>query len=254
VIIDSKGVYYKDLNDKIYRAVENGAKKIVLKNVNGQRYIGSNLRNKVKINIDGVPGNDLAAFMDGPEIFISDNAQDVVANTMNSGKIVVNGDAGDVLGYGMRGGRLFVKGDVGYRVGIHMKSYKKQIPVIIAGGTAQDFLGEYMAGGIIIILGLDRPGKHGSNLRNNGNNRIVGDYTGTGMHGGKMYIRGEVERYQIGAEVDLQKSDEADLQELEECLREYCGDFGLDLKKIMEKDFVKLVPHSSRPYGDLYCY
>ncbi len=166
----------------------------------------------------------------------------------------MNGAAGDVLGYGMRGGKLFVKGNVGYRVGIHMKSYKKQIPVIIAGGTARDFLGEYMAGGIIIILGLDGPGKNRGSQGSDGYKHIIGNYAGTGMHGGRMYIRGKVEKYQLGSEVDLQKLNEDDYHELEGYLKEYCSDFDLDLKKIMKKDFVKLSPHSSRPYGELYCY
>ena len=37
--IDSKGLHYKILNERIRLAIENGAKKIVLDNVNGQRYI-----------------------------------------------------------------------------------------------------------------------------------------------------------------------------------------------------------------------
>ena len=36
--------------------------------------------------------------------------------------------------------KIFIKGDVGYRVGIHMKAYENLYPVIIIGGTAQDFL------------------------------------------------------------------------------------------------------------------
>ena len=55
----------------------------------------------------------------------------------------------------MRSGKIFIKGDVGYRVGIHMKAYENLYPVIIIGGTAQDFLGEYMAGGLLIVLGLN---------------------------------------------------------------------------------------------------
>ena len=38
-----------------------------------------------------------------------------------------------------------------------MKEYKNLRPAIVIGGCAGSFLGEYMAGGIIIILGLDKP-------------------------------------------------------------------------------------------------
>jgi len=172
------------------------------------------------------------------------NAQDNIANTMNSGKVVVHGHAGDVLGYGMRGGKLHILGDVGYRVGIHMKGLKKQRPVIIAGGTAGDFCGEYLAGGILIILGLEsHPGRP-----------IVGDYLGTGMHGGKIYVRGEVEERYCGKEVGIMEPGDEDMKELKKLLGEFCEDLGLDLDEVMKGQFRKLIPVSARPYGRLYAY
>src|SRR3989337_435820 len=89
VEIDAKGAYYRDLNKKVREAVEKGEKETVLKNVNGQYYIGDGLRGKSTIVVEGVPGNDLAAFMDGPTIRIKANAQDNIGNTMNSGKVIV---------------------------------------------------------------------------------------------------------------------------------------------------------------------
>jgi glutamate synthase domain-containing protein 3 len=241
--IDSKNLRYRDLNEQIQQAMLQGAKDILLQNVNGQRYIGDGIRGKIKIRIEGVPGNDLAAFMDGPTIVTSSNAQDAVANTMNAGKVVIHGDAGDVLGYGMRGGKLFVHGDVGYRVGIHMKSFKKHIPVIIIGGTARDFLGEYQAGGIIILLGMERDGKP-----------LTGNYVGTGMHGGVIYIRGEVDPFQLGKEVSISSIDEMDEERLKLYLKEYCEDFNLSLDEVMEQRFIKLLPTHLRPYGKIYAY
>jgi glutamate synthase domain-containing protein 3 len=73
---------------------------------------------------------------------------------MDEGKIVIHGHAGDIAGYSMRGGSIFIRDDVGYRVGIHMKEYQDKVPAIVVGGTAQDFLGEYMAGGVLVVLGL----------------------------------------------------------------------------------------------------
>lgn len=242
--IDASGVYYRDLNKQVREAAEAGEKEFDLVNVNGQRYIAGGLAKKIKLEIHGVPGNDLAAFMNGPSITVHNNAQDACANTMNDGKIQIHGHAGDVLGYAMRGGRLHVLGDVGYRVGIHMKSYKKQLPVIIAGGVAGDFFGEYMAGGMLVLLGLER--------RNN--RPLVGDYCGTGMHGGVIYVRGEVEPHKLGKEVGVKVPDEADLKELSGYLKDYCADFGLSLDEVMSQPFSKLVPVSSRPYGRLYAY
>ncbi|MEK6599131.1 MAG: hypothetical protein AABY52_02165 [Deltaproteobacteria bacterium] len=244
--IDAKGVYYRDLNSKVRDAVSKGEKEILLKNVNGQYYIGDGLQGDATITVEGVPGNDLAAFMDGPTIIIKANAQDNISNTMNSGKVIVHGNAGDVLGYGMRGGKLHIKGDVGYRVGIHMKGYKKQMPVIIAGGKAGDFFGEYMAGGVLILLNLDGD--------KNDNRNIVGDYLGTGMHGGTIFIRGDVDKKLCGAEVGVSDLSEEDTKLLTDYLKDYCNDFGLKLDEIMKTPFKKLIPASLRPYGNLYAY
>jgi len=242
--IDAKGMYYRDLNKQIREAVSSGAEKIELDNVNGQYFIGDGINKPVTITINGVPGNDLGAFMNGATIIVKDNAQDNIGNTMNAGKVVVHGHAGDVLGYGMRGGRVHILKDVGYRVGIHMKSYETNKPVLIAGGKAGDFFGEYMAGGVLVLLGmftddLDKP-KHGFRF-------------GTGMHGGVIFVRGEVDEKKLSKEVGVLELNDDDKNELEGYLKDYCNDFKLDLKEILKEKFVKVLPKSKRPYGDLYC-
>lgn len=241
--IDAKNIYYKNLNGQIKQAVKDGSKEIKLVNVNGQRYIGDGIREKVSISIDGVPGNDLGAFMEGPVITINNNVQDCVGNTMNSGKIVVYGNAGDVIGYAMRGGKIFIKGDIGYRVGIHMKAYRENVPIIIAGGRAGDFLGEYMAGGILILLGLE-----------DDSIPIAGKYVGTGMHGGVIYIRGDIDQHSLGAEVGIRDIEQEDMDILKKLLGEFSSDMSISLKTIMDKKFVKLIPTTHRPYGRLYAY
>ena len=143
----------KTLNEEIRNSVST-YDEITLNNVYGQRYIGSGINQNIKININGVPGNDLGAYMAGPELEVFSNAQDAIGNTMNKGRIIVHGSCGDTTGYAMRGGEIFVKDSVGYRVGIHMKEYLDMKPVIVIGSCAGDFLGEYMAGGIIILLGI----------------------------------------------------------------------------------------------------
>lgn len=243
--IDTKGMHYRIINEQIRSLVEKGKKHIVLNNVNGQRYIGCGLNANVDITVNGVPGNDLAAFMDGPLITVNGNGQDAIGNTMNAGKVMILGDAGDVLGYSMRGGKLYIRGNVGYRVGIHMKSYKDRFPVIIIGGKAEDFFGEYMAGGILILLGLNTGGNKSS---------IVGNYVGTGMHGGVMYLRGRVNRCQLGKEVGVDKLNSEDMTDLRKYLGEFCTDSALDLEEVLKQEFIKLIPHSHRPYGKIYAY
>jgi len=241
---DARGLSFRELNEKLHRLVAEGVDTIDLVNVNGQRYIGTGLARQVRLNIYGTPGSDLGAFMDGPEIYVHGSGQDAIGNTMNSGTIIINGDAGNVLGLSMRGGKIFVRGNVGYRVGIHIKAYGENLPKIIVGGVAGDFFGEYMAGGRMILLGLDRaPGQP-----------VVGDFVGTGMHGGTIYIRGEVEEHQLGKEVGLMELTAEDEDILAEDLAEFASIYNLSLEEIMKGPFVKLVPLSHRPYGQLYVY
>lgn len=242
ITIDAKGVYYRELNQELRNHLDNGAEKIFVKNVNGQRYIGDGVTGAQRLIIEGTPGNDMAAFMNGLEIFVNGNSQDGTGNTMNAGRVVIHGHTGDTTGYGMRGGEIYVRDYVGYRVGIHMKEYIEKVPAIIIGGTAGDFFGEYMAGGILLLLGLDL--KEGE--------EIVGDYCGTGMHGGVMYIRGEIPDYKLGKEVKIVEMTDVDQALVRKYVEGYVEYFGGSLKEILAKPFQKLIPFDKRPYGNMY--
>ena len=101
-----------------------------------------------------------------------------------------------------------------------------------------------MAGGLLVVLGLDRrPGEP-----------LVGHWCGTGMHGGAIYIRGAVEPGRLGREVGLAPLQAADQQLLQRLVTEWTGYFGGDAGRILAAPFVKLVPQSLRPYGRLYAY
>jgi glutamate synthase domain-containing protein 3 len=241
--VDAEGLYYKDLNCLLRQAIAaNGIEQIDIHNVCGQRYIGTDLDTTLKINVYGTPGNDLGAFMNGPIVEVYGNAQDGSGNTMNEGTIVIHGHAGDVTGNSMRGGKIFVQDYVGYRVGIHMKEYQKKTPEIVIGQTAGDFLAEYMAGGVIVILGL--------NL--NGCEKCKARFVGTGMHGGVIYERGEILEPVNGTKVmDVGKRD---LAKIEALVKEYCSHFGGDPQAIMQGKFKKILPMSKRPYEKLFSH
>lgn len=244
VKIDARGLSTRELNVRLREAVVNGTKKIELVNVQGQRYIGTDLGKPVEIEIFGTPGNDLGVFMDGPRVVVRGNAQDGCGNTMNDGEIIVHGHAGDVTALSARGGKIFIRDSVGYRAGIHMKEYGDKKPVLVIGGSAQDFLGEYMAGGVLIILGL--------NLGKDGNHQTR--YIGTGMHGGVIYLRGKVEPHQLGKEVGVAELDQSDYSRLQTYLTEFASHFDYDVHKLLREQFIKLFPLHLRPYGRLYAY
>ena len=247
--IDARGLKHKELNDLLRRAVLAGYTEITVKNVCGQRYIGTRLYfgadgRKVRIKICGTPGNDLGAFLNGHRIVVSGNAQDGVGNTMDGGEIVVHGRAGDIAAMSMRGGKIFIRDNVGYRAAIHMKEYPGKVPVLVVGGTAQDFFGEYMAGGIVLLLGL--------NLKEGERHRAR--YIGTGMHGGVIYLRGRVEEHQLGKEVGVRDLDAGDREIVARYAGEFCAHFGFPAEEILSGPFVKLLPVSKRPYGKIYAY
>jgi glutamate synthase domain-containing protein 3 len=244
VTIDGKGLSYRELNARLKQAARNGTQRIELRNIYGQRYIGTDLDKPVEIEIFGTPGNDLGAFMDGPRITVHGNAQDGCGNTMNSGEIVIHGHAGDILGLSARGGKIFVREDVGYRAGIHMKEYQDKKPMVVIGGTAQDFLAEYMSGGVLILLGLNL--KQGERHRAN--------FIGTGMHGGVIYMKGEVQEFQLGKEVGVAQLDENDYSILRKLVGEFAHHFGYDAEEILKHRFARLFPLYLRPYGRLYAY
>ncbi|OGO23517.1 MAG: hypothetical protein A2144_00030 [Chloroflexi bacterium RBG_16_50_9] len=244
VTIDASGLHYRELNAQLRKIIQNGTQNIELKNVHGQRYIGTDLNRQVEIDIFGTPGNDLGAFMDGPKIIVHGNAQDGCGNTMNSGEIIIHGHAGDILGLSARGGKIFVRDDVGYRAGIHMKEYQDRKPIVVIGGTAQDFVGEYMAGGVLILLGmnLDKDTYHKAK------------FIGTGMHSGVIYLRGNVNEYQLGKEIGTAPLEEKDQQVLQQYVGEFAAHFGYNTDDILKQSFIKLFPRWLRPYGRLYAY
>jgi glutamate synthase domain-containing protein 3 len=244
VTIDAEGVYYRQLNEQIRQAIAGGAAKVVVKNVCGQRYIGDGIRKKADIEIFGTPGNDLAMFMNGPTILIHGNGQDGIGNTMTDGKIVVDGSVGDLLAHSLRGGQIFVRGSAGYRVAIHMKQYVEPVPAVVIGGTVGDYAGEYMAGGVLVILGLDRPDGKG----------LTGRLLGTGMHGGMIFLRGDIRDDQMGKEISRVSMEPADHDRLKSLVESFSEYFGTDAGEILSQPFTKLMATSSRPYGRLYVY
>jgi glutamate synthase domain-containing protein 3 len=236
VTISAKALGYQRLND----AVRASSGAITINDCYGERFIAASAADKT-ITINGTPGNALGCYMDGATVVVNGNAQDAVGDTMNDGTIVVNGSAGDALGYAMRGGVIYVRGDSGYRTGIHMKQYKEKRPVIVVGGRTGSFLGEYVAGGLIIVLGLGSDGA-----------APVGRYTGTGMHGGKIFLRCAVPPDDLPAQVVCQKAEGEDIASIETYLQNFAKLFEADIEALRESEYYVLTPNAANPYKQLY--
>ncbi len=236
MVVDAKSLGYKEINE----ALHSGEKEYIINGVLGQRFIAAGMTSK-NITVNGTPGNALGAYLNGAKVIVKGNVQDAVGDTMNSGEIIIHGNAGDTVGYAMRGGSIYMKGDVGYRAGIHMKAYKEKVPVMVIGGKAGSFLGEYQAGGVIIVSGLGADNK-----------KIVGNFPCTGMHGGKMFLRSKCEGLTFPKQVTARVADKNDLKEIETYISQYCKLFGADKKTVMDSPFTVVTPDSKNPYKQLY--
>lgn len=232
--INAKGMDFAELN----RRVKAGEDDLVLRNVLGQRYIAAGAKGK-RISVEGIPGNALGAYLNDCFIDVHGNGQDAVGDTMNAGTIVIHGNCGDTTGYGMRDGKIFIRGYAGYRVGIHMKEYGAHVPKIVVGGSAGAYLGEYQAGGIIVVLGI------GSEDR-----KCIGDFTATGMHGGKIYVRSRFLPDDLPAQVQAQKV--TDKSELSPLVREFCSYFPYDAETLLSHDYFVLEPKGVAQYKQMY--
>ena len=143
--------------------------------------------------------------------------------------------------YAMRGGEIYVKGNAGYRAGVHMKAYGERVPVLVIGGRAGSFLGEYQAGGIILVLGLNTDGKP-----------LVSNFPCTGMHGGKLFLRGDCTKILFPKQVTVHIADSEEKKSIQPYVEEYCRLFDADLDAIFASEFTVVEPDSKNPYKQMY--
>lgn len=236
MFIDASGMDFAALNETLRRADRH----CHIGGCLGQRFIAAGMSD-LTVEIDGVPGNALGAYLDGAVITVNGNAQDAVGDTMNAGEIAVHGGIGDAAGYAMRGGALYVKGNAGYRAGTHMKAYGDTKPVIVIGGRTGSFLGEYQAGGYILVLGLHTDKKP-----------IVGNFPCTGMHGGKLILRGDAAGIHFPHGTVVKHATPEDMAEIAPFIRHFCALFGGDAAALLQEPYTVVTPDSKTPYKQMY--
>lgn len=241
--IDARNLHYTPLNQMIRRAVEKGVTDITIDNVLGQRFIADGLRGDlVTITINGVPGGDLGMFMSGPTLIVNGNADHAPGNTMDAGTIVIHGSAGDAVAHSMRGGRVYVRDNIGYRGGIHMKQYLEKRPVLVVGGSARAFLGEYMAGGLLIVLGL------------HGTPPVSERGIGSGIHGGEIYVRGDVDDRILGVGAKQKPATGDEKHRIAPVIGDFAKRFSMDAAPLLSADYTRIIPASARPFANKYTW
>ena len=220
---------------------KHGGEEIEVTGCLGERYVGCGLKDGI-LHVKGTPGNALASYLDGGTVYVDGNAQDAAADTMNAGLLAVKGSAGDALAYGMRGGRVYVLGDAGYRAGVHMKAYEDRKSILVIGGRTGSFLGEYLAGGMIIVLGLDDEGKD-----------ITGYFCGNGMYAGTIYLRTTKPPLNLSEKLIKRTVGEEEKEKvLLPIISDFASVFSLPVEKCMEGSFIAIEADSSKSYSQLY--
>jgi glutamate synthase domain-containing protein 3 len=142
------------------RLVSGGFRRLMLVNVQGQRFIANGLGPEtqgVSIDVYGSPGDYLASGIDGLEISVHNDGQDQIAQIMKSGKLVVYGDVGQTFMYGAKGGEAYILGNTAGRPLINAVGR----PRVVINGTSLDYLAEsFMAGdalnggGFVVLNGV----------------------------------------------------------------------------------------------------
>jgi glutamate synthase domain-containing protein 1/glutamate synthase domain-containing protein 3 len=163
VVLDARG-FPSEGESSLSRAVVelcgHGARRLLVANVRGQRFIGCGLgptSHGVRIDVYGSSGDYLASGIDGAQIVVHGSAQDQVAQIMKDGSLVVHGDVGHTFMYAAKGGDVFVLGDAAGRPLVNAVGR----PRVVINGTCLDYLAEsFMAGdplnggGFAVLNGL----------------------------------------------------------------------------------------------------
>ena len=208
------------LEEQVQRAVERGYKQIKI-NAYGQHGLGGRLwgagTDPVYVRIEGHPGQRVGA-MGCPNtgIEVMGPASDDTGWLNAGAEIVVRGHAGNGTANAMAQGKVMVGGNIGAR-GMTMTKENPRFspPQLWVLGSAGDYFGEFMAGGITVICGY-----HPQNPAS-----VLGYRPFVGMVGGKAFFRGPHGGFS-DIDAKLVPISDADWQWLEKNLREFLARIG----------------------------
>lgn len=173
------------LEERIQQAVAAGHRKLKIQAL-GQHGIGGRLwkagAEPVHVRIEGNAGQRTGS-LGYPNTFIDimGPVSDDVGWLNAGAEIVVHGNAGNGLANAMAQGKVYVGGNTGARGMTMTKSNPRFAPPEVwVLGSVGDYFGEFMAGGIAVVCGI--------NPQNSDN--VLGYRPLVGMVGGKVFFRG----------------------------------------------------------------
>ena len=178
------------MEERLQKAVEEGYRHIEV-DAYGQHGIGGRLwkagNETVCVRIIGQAGQR-AGSMGFPNTFIEimGPASDDVGWLNAGATIVVHGHAGNGVANAMAQGKIYVDGNIGSR-GMTMTKHNPRFtpPELWVLGSVGDYFGEFMAGGVAVVCGVDAQTP----------DNVLGYRPLVGMVGGKVYFRGPHQGY-----------------------------------------------------------
>lgn len=222
---EEKRIPSRVLEEIVHQQIRGGHRKLEVEAF-GQHGIGGRLwdacTETVTIRIIGHSGQRTGSLgTANTRIEIMGPASDDLGWLNAGADIVVHGHASNGVMNGAAQGRVFVGGSIGAR-GMTMTKRNPRFdpPELWVLGTAGDYFGEFMAGGIAVVCGLE----------SRSDDQVLGYRPLVGMVGGKVFVRGNAEGFSEKDAKQVVVSDE-DWQWLEAGLKDF-------LKKIGRMDLL----------------
>ncbi|MFZ5563288.1 MAG: FAD-dependent oxidoreductase, partial [Thermodesulfobacteriota bacterium] len=173
------------LEERVQQAVAEGRRHIEV-DAFGQHGIGGRLwkagTDTVHVRIINQPGQRVGSMGSAnTRIEVMGPASDDVGWLNGGAEIVIRGHAGNGLANAMAQGKIYVAGNIGAR-GMTMTKHNPRFapPEVWVLGSAGDYFGEFMAGGIAVICGIDAQTP----------DNVLGYRPLVGMVGGQVMFRG----------------------------------------------------------------
>ena len=212
---DGERIESRVLEEKIQAAVASGERRLKILAF-GQHGIGGRLwkagDEQVHVRVEGPPGQRLGSMgFANTTIEVFGPASDDTGWLNAGAEIIVHGHAGNGTANAMAQGVVRVAGNIGARGMTMTKSNPRFAPPELwVLGSVGDYFGEFMAGGIAVICGVDPQTP----------DNVLGYRPFVGMVGGKVFFRGPHGGYSQG-DAKLEPIGDADWQWLQERLQRF---------------------------------
>ncbi len=175
----------RELEEKIQQAVKRGYREILI-HAFGQHGIGGRLWKNgdaaVHVRVEGHTGQRVGSMgFPGTVIEVMNPASDDLGWLNAGAHITVYGNSGNGTANAMAQGKIYIAGNIGAR-GMTMTKQNPRFdpPELWVLGSVGDYFGEFMAGGVAVVCGIDPQ---------NADN-VLGYRPLVGMVGGQVFFRG----------------------------------------------------------------